>query len=299
MLDPIQDRAVGAMLGLAVGDAIGTTVEFCVRDQFPPMRDMIGGGLYHLEPGQWTDDTSMSLCLADSLLAVADLDPTDLMDRFLRWWRAGENSPTGACVDIGVATSMALRRYLASGHPLAGSDDPRTAGNGSMMRLAPVAVRWHANAARAAEVARVQSRTTHGAPEAVEACAVLAAILIDGITTGARQTVLRHRASPEPGIDRVASGSWRGRPRETISSTGYVVHTLEAALWAVDQTDSFKAAVLEAVNLGDDADTVGAVTGQIAGALYGASAIPAEWVSRLAWSDVIRDKALRLFAAGA
>ena len=294
--DPTTDRALGCLLGLAVGDAIGTTLEFTARDARPPLADMIGGGPFHLHPGEWTDDTSMALCLADSLIASGGLDQRDLMERFVRWWREGENSHNGRCFDIGIATRQALHRFLETGDPVAGSPDPKTAGNGSIMRLAPVALRWADNPEQATSAARAQSITTHGAPAAVEGCALLAEILVEAIATGEKQSVLRPRTGTEPSIAAVAAGSWRGKERHEISSSGYVVHTLEAALWCIHRTDGFSEAVLLAANLADDADTVAAVTGQIAGALWGRRAIPRHWLVQLAWRQEIESRARQLLA---
>jgi len=258
---------------------------------------MVGGGPFGLQPGEWTDDTSMALCLADSLLACGRLDQTDLMDRFVRWWRDGDNSVNGRCFDIGITTSTALERYVRTHDPEAGSTDPRSAGNGSIMRLAPVALRWHNDRNSAVEAARSQSRTTHAAPAAVEASALLAEILVDAILTGDKTSVLRSRVAGEPDIEAIAQGSWRGKERAAIRSSGYVVHTLEAALWAVDRAEDFQSAVLLAANLGNDADTVAAVTGQIAGALFGKSAIPKIWLERLAWREAIEERGCQLLAA--
>ena len=172
--DGIRDRALGAFLGLAVGDAVGTTLEFCSRDAKPRLEDMTGGGPFALPLGAWTDDTAMALAFADSLAATGTLDCWDLMDRFMRWWRNGEYSVIGTCFDIGNATREALARYLRTGDPIAGSTDPHTAGNGSLMRLAPVAVRFWNDRARLIDTAAEQSRTTHGAEEAVDACRAFA-----------------------------------------------------------------------------------------------------------------------------
>lgn len=293
------DRASGAFLGLAVGDAIGTTLEFSPRDSCPAMTDMIGGGPFGLDAGQWTDDTSMALCLADSLFERDRLDLHDLMKRFVRWWRQGENSSTGRCFDIGVTTRTALQRFEQTGDPVAGSTDPRTAGNGSLMRLAPVAVRWHADAKSAMAAAREQSVTTHAAPAAVDGCAYFAALLIEAIQGATKSQVLAPRTfEAKAEIASIATGSWRGKTRNEISSSGYVVHTLEAALWCVDRSANFEQAVLLAVNLGGDADTVGAVTGQLAGALYGEAGIPARWRERVAWGRRIKNLAQSLFDRG-
>ncbi len=282
----LLDRARGAFLGLAVGDALGTTLEFADRDSLPHHTEITGGGPFHLAPGQWTDDTSMALALAESLAARRGLDPGDLMDRFVSWWKAGEFACTGQCDDIGMTTQDALARYLVTGEPFAGSDLPGTAGNGSLMRLAPVVLHALHDADAARELAAKQSRTTHAAPEAMEACSFFADLLREAILGAPRATVLAPRDWPgEAAIAGAARGGWRGRPRAEVQASGYVVHTLEAALWAVDSTDSFEAALVLAVNLGGDADTVGAVTGQLAGALYGMAGIPPRWLARLAWRD--------------
>jgi len=132
------DRYRGAFLGLAVGDALGTTLEFKAPGSFKPITDMLGGGPFGLKPGQWTDDTSMALCLAESLIEKGGFDPKDQMDHYCRWWLEGHLSSTGTCFDIGATVRTSLESYLRSGEPFAGSADPFTAKNGSLMRLAPV-----------------------------------------------------------------------------------------------------------------------------------------------------------------
>ena len=228
--DSIRDRALGAFLGLAVGDAVGTTLEFGPRDVQPRLEDMAGGGPFDLPPGYWTDDTTMALALADSLAASETLDARDLMDRFVRWWQDGDYSCRGHCFDIGNTTRAALDRYLQTGDPLAGSTDPGSAGNGSLMRLAPVALRfWHYRP-RLVATAAEQSRTTHGAEEAVDACRAFAELLADAIAGSPRAAVLApRRFEGAPAVAQIMGGSWRGRARDTIRSSGYVVHTLEAA----------------------------------------------------------------------
>ena len=273
--DHIRDRALGALLGLAVGDAVGTTLEFEGRDAQPRLEDMVGGGPFDLPAGAWTDDTAMALALADSLVASETLDCRDLMDRFVAWWRKGDYSCTGSCFDIGMTTREALTRYEQTGDPFAGSTDSQSAGNGSLMRLAPVALRFHADRTRLLSVAADQSRTTHAAEEAVDACRAFAAMTADAIEGMPRAKLLSPRTfAGAPAITQVLAGSWRGRARDTIDSSGYVVHTLEVAIWSVARTADFRGAVLLAANLADDADTVAAVTGQLAGAVYGLSGIP-------------------------
>ena len=256
---------------------------------------MTGGGPFALPPGAWTDDTAMALALADSLATTGTLDCRDLMDRFVRWWQHGEYSCTGACFDIGNATRAALDRYMRTGDRFAGSTHPRTAGNGSLMRLAPVALRFRNDRSRLIDTAADQSRTTHGAEEAVDACRAFAELLADAIAGTPRAALLAPRPfEGAPAIAGIMAGSWRGRARNEIRSSGYVVHTLEAALWSVARTGDFRNAVLLAANLADDADTVAAVTGQLAGALYGLSGIPDRWLDRLAWKDRLLEAAQRL-----
>lgn len=294
------DRAIGALLGLAVGDALGAALEFSRRDSKPEVRDFIGGGPFGLKPGEWTDDTSMALCLADSLIARQTLDPVDLMRRFVRWWREGENSVNGRCFDIGISTQEALADFRRTGK-LAGLDrtDPNRAGNGSLMRLAPVALFTAQSPDLAASFAELQSKTTHPAVVCQAACAYFARLLVEAIAGADKADVLRDRRFEETGLVRgIAAGAWKSKSRDAISSSGYVVSTLEAALWAVGRSDSFEEALILAVNLGDDADTVGAVAGQLAGAIWGRSGIPPHWLEKLAWRGRIEERAIALLEAG-
>ena len=284
--DAVADRAIGAFLGLAVGDALGTTLEFTRRDAQPRVTDLIGGGPFGLQPGEWTDDTAMALALADSLGATPMLNEKDLMDRFVDWYRRGTYSCTGRCFDIGGTTRAALTSYERSGNPVAGATDLFSAGNGSLMRLAPVALRYWNDRDRLADVASRQSATTHGAAEAVSACLAFARILADAIEGKTCEEVFAPRKlDVAPKVDQVIGGSWRGKQRRNIRSSGYVIDSLEAAIWCVARTASFADAVILAANLGDDADTVAAITGQLAGALYGVSAIPPAWMGKLAWRE--------------
>ncbi len=256
---------------------------------------MTGGGPFDLESGQWTDDTAMALALADSLISCSAFDPHDLATRFVHWWQQGAYSCTGTCFDIGITTRAALARFVRTGDPYAGSTHPRTAGNGSLMRLAPVALFALHDAGYADQLARDQSRITHAAPQAVEACAYFVQLLRDAIL--GQSDVLRPSTwAGDPAIAAIAAGSWRQKSRDEIRSSGYVIDTLEAALWAVGTTSTFEDALILAVNLAADADTVGAVAGQLAGALYGAASIPERWLHPLAWRSEISAAADRLLA---
>lgn len=312
-----QSAAKGCLLGLAIGDALGTTLEFAPRDSYTALTDMIGGGPFKLEAGQWTDDTSMALCLADSLLACHRHDPLDQLARYQRWYRQGENSVTGYCFDIGSTVRRALRQYGHSGDPYPGSEDAMSAGNGSLMRLAPIVLFYSQHRVQKRENAlqyllnmvALSSRTTHGEARAVAACQLMAlfidkALLIDPSQDAGKDAVLKLTESelsalgvlPEE-IDAIACGTYRHKTRHEISSSGYVVHSLEAALWSFWHSTTFAEGALLAANLGDDADTVAAIYGQLAGAYYGEEGIPASWRERLAWYDKISDMALTLHDA--
>ncbi len=298
------DRHLGCMLGLAAGDALGTTVEFMRPGSFPPVADMLGGGVFGLEAGQWTDDTSMALCLGESLLEVG-FDPADQMERYTRWYRDGYWSSTGTCFDIGNTVRGAIQRYERTGEGFSGSDDPMQAGNGSIMRLAPVPMYYAGDPQLAGKQAGISSRTTHGAAEAVDACHVFGAMIAAALNGEAKTEILKLDAQTY-GIDtealsdsirHVLQGSYLHKFPPGIKGSGYVVQSLEAALWAFAGSSSFKEGALLAVNLGDDADTTGAVYGQLAGAYYGRSGIPAAWLNRLALRAEIEELAARLYEA--
>jgi ADP-ribosyl-[dinitrogen reductase] hydrolase len=292
-------RFRGSLFGLAAGDALGTTLEFKPPGAFTPIDDIVGGGPFRLKPGQWTDDTSMALCLAESLVETNDFDLADQLRRYLRWYRHGHLSSTGRCFDIGNATRSALERFEHDGDEYAGSEDPRTGGNGSIMRLAPVPLVYSRySIQRAGKQAGVSSMTTHRAPAAVDACRLLGE-LIAGASLGADKHELLapsffHDGPLVPEVQAVADGSYRTKEPPAIRGTGYVVESLEAALWAFQRSSTFREGALLAVNLGDDADTTGAVYGQLAGAYYGEEAIPEEWRARLAMRETIESLADRL-----
>ena len=156
-----HDRARGALLGLATGDAVGTTVEFRSPGSFQPLTDMVGGGPFSLKPGQWTDDTSMALCLAESLVDRGGHDPADQMRRYVRWWKDGYFSPTGRCFDIGITTRSQLDRFIRTRKPVDERVDEEAAANGSLMRLAPVSIRWSHDPEAVVAMAAESSLPTH------------------------------------------------------------------------------------------------------------------------------------------
>ena len=301
--DPLE-RYKGCLLGLAVGDALGTTLEFKRPDTFTPIADMLGGGPFRLEPGQWTDDTSMALCLAESLIEKNGFDPDDQMQRYARWHSDGYLSCTGQCFDIGNTVRSALDKYLQDGDPFAGSSDPATAGNGSLMRLAPVPLAFAGNPDEAIVLAAEMSRTTHGALQALDACRYFTGLIIGALQGVSKEDLLHPLYHPTRGswesdaltraIENIAKGSFKEKQPPAIRGTGYVVDALEAALWAFYSEDDFRSGALAAVNLGDDADTTGAIFGQLAGAYYGIDGVPEDWVGKLSMSGFIKQTAAGL-----
>jgi ADP-ribosyl-[dinitrogen reductase] hydrolase len=299
-----RDRIRGAFIGLAVGDALGTTNEFQPPGTFTPVTDMVGGGPFDLEPGHWTDDTSMALCLATSLVECRGFDAADQMRRYVRWWRQGYMSSTGRCFDIGNTTTAALAQFERTGEAFAGSTERHVAANGSLMRLAPVPLYFRDSDA-VLELCADSSRTTHGSVVPVDACRYYGGLIVGAVHGAGRDELLAPFFSPVPNawdrqplageIANVAAGSFAVKRPPAIRGTGYVVDALEAALWAFRSSDDFRAGALLAVNLGDDADTTGAIYGQLAGAYYGESGIPVEWRSRLALRDTLDSIADQLY----
>ncbi len=298
-------RYRGGLLGLAIGDALGTTLEFCPPGSFAPLKDMVGGGPFQLAPGAWTDDTSMALCLAESLIERQGFDPADQLQRYVKWLRTGHLSSTRVCFDVGNTVRRALMTFEKTGQPYCGPTDPIAAGNGSIMRLVPVPLFYAQDPEEAIKKSGESSRTTHGAIAAVDACRYLGA-LITGATYGVvKEKLLSDHYSPVPGywesrplvpeIADIASGSFKHRNPPEIQGSGYVVKSLEAALWAFSHSQSFKEGCLLAINLGDDADTTGAVYGQLAGVFYGEAGLPQSWHKRLVQRERIESFADQLF----
>ncbi len=300
-----RDRFRGCLLGLAAGDALGVALEFRAPGTFRPIDDMVGGGPFGLKPGQWTDDTSMALCLAASLIETGGFDPMDQMQRYLRWREEGYLSSTGSCFDIGNTVASALSRFQRTGDPYSGSSDAYSAGNGSLMRLAPVPMYFAGHAEEAIDRSADSSRTTHGAEEAVDACRYFSGLLVGALHGIDKGTLLSPRYCPVQGLwDRsplsekiaeIAEGSFKDREPPEIEGSGYVVKSLEAALWAFHRSRDFREGALLAANLGDDADTTAAIYGQIAGAHYGATSVPEEWRQRLTMTAEIASMADRLY----
>jgi ADP-ribosylglycohydrolase len=296
-----KNRQRGSLVGLAVGDALGAAVEFEPRGTFPEVTDFRAGGPHGLEPGEWTDDTSMALALADSIAEVG-WDLNDQAERYVAWWRTGAYSVNGRVFDIGVTTVTALQRFRQTADAWTSGDPSELAsGNGSIMRLAPVAIAYArlfpGRLGELVERATESSRSTHASAQCLSACAFFGLVLCGLMHGLPREEVLQPDWEPlqrlrelwplHAEIDEVARGSFRRLCPPAIRGSGHVVKSLEAALWAFHDAVDFRQAVLRAVNLGDDADTTGAVCGQLAGAYWGEPGIPLEWREGVAGRDLI------------
>ncbi len=303
-------RISGGLTGLAVGDALGVPVEFLPREilDTQPVTGMTGYGTHNQPPGTWSDDAALAFCLAQSLCDTGTVDYRDIAARFVRWLREGYWSARGQVFDVGITTATAIDR-LARGVPptLAGPDGEYTQGNGALMRILPLAFYFHKHYPgdeKFLNIIHNVSKLTHGHPVCQMASVVYirtALHLLQGrsATEAYRQSIreiprLYARHPFETYLEkfrRILQGDLPELPRTQIKSSGYVIHTLEAALWSLLTTNDFKQAVLTAVNLGHDTDTTGSVTGGLAGILYGYDAIPAPWRQTLARHDEILDLA--------
>ncbi|AFM60399.1 ADP-ribosylarginine hydrolase Tri1 [Enterobacter cloacae] len=290
-----RDNALGALVGLAVGDAVGTTLEFKSRDS-EHVSDMQGGGPFILNAGEWTDDTSMALCVAETYLAENRMNTDTLRKFLLRWYQTGENSSNGRCFDIGNTTRFALEQYLHVGPSWYGNTEKHTAGNAGLVRQAPVSIFRRKSLRAIYFESQAQSRATHGAVESIDACQFLGLILHHLINGHQKEEAFSPHVFPLCArVMIINAGEYKHKARHQIRSSGYVIDTLEAAMWAVWNTDNFRDAILLATNLADDADSVAATAGQLAGALYGYSEIPQDWKDKLVQHERIAALAGDLF----
>ena len=293
----LLERYQGCLCGLAVGDAVGTSVEFLPRDSFKPVTDMVGGGPFRLQPGQWTDDTSMALCLGVSLLEKDGFDPEDQLERYIRWYREGYLSSTGRCFDIGSTTLKGLIHYQKTGQALMAESDEFSAGNGCIMRLGPVPLFFATNRSKAVYLGGQSSRTTHGAKKAILCSQLFSEIILNALDGCSKNDALTMVGNyPDfPEIAAIAQGDYQQKIRAEIKASGYVVNSLEAALWSFATTNNYREAILTAVNLGDDTDTTAAICGQVAGAYYGINSIPTHWQEKLIMREFILDLAEKIY----
>lgn len=312
----MQHIILDGILGLCVGDALGVPFEFSSREDLKKdsVTKMRSHGTYDQPIGTWSDDTSMSLCLVDSL--IGGLNYYDIMKKFLEWYTEGEYSPHGEVFDIGAATKKALLRFSEGIHPLnCGGRQEMDNGNGSLMRILPILFYLRAHYGDALKkndevytIIHNVSRLTHAHPRTLIACGIyinIAALIAqklsmeEAVHTGVQHAFdyYSQRSEYEPELhhfSRLNATDFKNIPEKDIHSTGYVVHTLEASIWSLLNSSNYKDAVLKAVNLGNDTDTIATVAGGLAGLHYGADSIPKEWIDNIVRKDFIVNLCNRL-----
>jgi len=264
----MKDKFEGALVGLAVGDAVGTTLEFKPRGTFIPITDMEGGGPFRLRVGNW--------------------------------WRVGYMSSTGDCFDIGGTVMSALDNYIEHADPFSGSTDEDTAGNGSLMRLAPIPIFYASNKELAVKYAGESSRTTHGAAECIDSCRLFTSLIIESYNAASKEAIFEQCAYQPyaPNVIEIANRSFMSKSYQELTGSGYVIESLESALWCFMNSDNFEEAILLSANIGNDADTTAAICGQIAGAYYGFSGIPEKWSNAIVMASEIKQWASELALIG-
>lgn len=291
--EALRDRYRGVLLGKAAGDALGATLEFmsldAIREQYGELRDIIGGGWLNLPAGEITDDTQMALCIAQSIVERQGFDPEDISRKFVEWYQS--NPP-----DIGNTTRHALRlleqgvAWDEAGEQTHIDLRPRDASNGSVMRCAPVSLLARLDPQENARYSADSSRVTHANPLCTESCVALNAAIATLLNDPHANPLAVAMNATSNDTVRGALLSVPSQSAESLDAGGYVLATMQSAFWAVTTQHSLEEAVVAAVNLGQDADTTGAVAGALAGARWGASAIPDRWLDVL----IARDELIAL-----
>jgi ADP-ribosyl-[dinitrogen reductase] hydrolase len=304
------DQIKSLLFGVALGDALGVPVEFMSREEIreDPVTDMRGYGTYNLPAGTFSDDSSLTFCLAEALLSEFDL--TTIGNTFVKWYHYNYWTARGSVFDIGHTTRVAIDRLAEGVKPsLAGCYDASDNGNGALMRIAPLVFYvFDKPLSERFALARQVSAMTHGHLRSVIACFYYLEFAkqllekknkfdiyqnLQGLVTDHLEELCIDKV--ELGLfDRLLKQNVFEVQEEDISSTGYVLHTLEASIWTLLSTNDYEAAVLKAVNLGDDTDTTGSVTGALAGLLYGVEEMPSNWLAQIARREDIENLAIRL-----
>ncbi|MCD8049789.1 MAG: ADP-ribosylglycohydrolase family protein [Clostridia bacterium] len=317
-----EEKIRAAIYGLAVGDALGVPAEFTSREELKknPITDMVGFGTHGQPEGTWSDDTSMTLCVADSIAERRVIDAEDIMKRFALWYDNGKYSPFGECFDVGNTTRNAIMEYKAGKRAvLCGGDDIYDNGNGSLMRTLPLVFPlYYRNGceimenSEAVKAIHMVSMPTHAHQISQSACGIYICVAAQILSGGTLEEAIRKGCAK--GNDRYDheimmekyEHTWdrlrdidklKALPESEIRSGGYVVDTLEAALWCLLNTDNYKDCVLKAVNLGSDTDTTAAVAGGLAGLYYGFDAIPKTWIEKLKGKEIIDEVCGGLYGA--
>lgn len=292
-----KSEVIGGIVGVCVGDALGLPVQFASREDLKinPVKDMIGYGTFNMPPGTWSDDSSLTFCLAESLLHGFNLK--DIAEKFIKWFDDGYWTPYGEAFDIGGTTQSAILRLKEGVSPTeSGLKDEYSNGNGSLMRILPLIFYLeNKDIEEQFEITHKVSCLTHCHPRSRIACGIYVQFGINLLKGNSkeesyekmRETVTEYYSKPSYSkelyhFERILKEDMSKLPEDSIKSSGYVVDTLEASLWCFLNNNSFEDTVLSAVNLGDDTDTIGAISGGLAGIYYGFEAIPKRWVNRIA-----------------
>ncbi|MBM24152.1 MAG: ADP-ribosylglycohydrolase [Chloroflexi bacterium] len=292
-----KNKAKGALYGLYVGDALGAPLEFLNLDGVDPVKDYIEGGVHNVRTGQFTDDTSMTLALMHSIVEKG-FDKKDQMDKYLSWMMNGEYSSKGFCFDIGIATQRALNNYKITGIVESGSKEDYSSGNGSLMRIAPALLYSYKDGEAAMiDMAKESSVTTHGSQTVLDSLTYFTSIFHKVLSGEKDKDKLLEFDPSKYGIDDLIliedllNLDIKTYDKYDLKSSGYIVHTMVCVLWSFYHTDNFEDAIVNAINLGDsqqaDPDTIGAITGQLAGAYYGYDNIPERWLKGLSNQDML------------
>jgi ADP-ribosyl-[dinitrogen reductase] hydrolase len=291
-----KSKVAGAFIGLAIGDALGAPVDTKERGTFSLIKDMKGGGKFNLPIGCWTDDTATALCLAKSLLATHELDVYDFMERLKTWLKSGENSSTGTCLDLDQNIHNVIINYEKTGTIELNLVDQRSDENSALVRSAPIAcIHWD-NLDTVSRISKQQSYLTQGSEISASACDYLGLTISHLIAGRTWDYVCNMPIDPDWSVQikSIANCNWKSKKVDQIYSTRSACDTLEAACWCIDSAKNFEEALISAVNFGGSSSTLGAVTGQIAGALYGLESIPIRWFDQLAHIDNLTDLALQM-----
>ena len=296
----LRERFQGALVGLAVGDALAAHTQFRKPGSFAAIGDLLGGGPFDLPRGAWSDDTAMALLLAESLLERDGFDAHDQVQRYVRWQREGYGSATGQCVGISanVARSLATAQYKRQ--PFAGSHDPAQFDKDPLSRIAPVAMYYFADISTAVSKAAESARVTAQAPVVLDCVRLMTAMVHLALSGRDKAAVLKpprdlwDTVTTRPEVRALADGAYAHRMPPDITGGGGIFQALEAALWAFHRAETFREGALLAANLGRDSDVVASAYGQIAGAYHGVSAIPGIWRNSLMKQEVVIDSADRL-----
>lgn len=304
-----KERIKGSLIGFIVGDALGVPVEFIRREELKrnSVKDMLEYGTHNQPKGTWSDDSSMVLATIDSLIKNNFVDYEDIMNNFIEWYNFQKYTPNGVVFDIGNATAAALNKYETNNESFkCGANDEYSNGNGSLMRILPISLYLHYTGDPMFDVINNISSMTHAHIYSVLSCIIYSVLIneymksndigkayirtqdmIKKILDDDNNKMLGNLDDLKDKFNRLIYNDISKLKEENIKSSGYVIDTLEAAIWCILTSDSYKTSVLKAVNLGDDTDTVGAITGGLAGLIYGYNNIPKKWITELKRKDYL------------